>query len=38
MIKDIHINKACEMFSVTEKAVTPEMRRSAKSLNFTDMY
>lgn len=35
---DIHAKTACELFSVTHKDVTPEMRRRAKTVNFGIIY
>jgi phage-related tail protein len=37
-VTDIHVEKASEMFGVPAKEVTPEMRRSAKVMNFIDLY
>lgn len=37
-VTDIHLEKASEMFSVPVEEVTPEMRRSAKMINFTSLY
>ncbi len=36
--EDIHVTTACEIFGVTAKDMTPELRRIAKSINFGIVY
>jgi DNA polymerase-1 len=36
--EDVHTMTACEIFGVTAKDVTPELRRVAKSINFGIVY
>ena len=36
--QDVHALTACEVFGVTPKDITPEMRRAAKSINFGIVY
>lgn len=36
--KDIHISTASEIFKIAPEAVTPNMRRQAKAINFGIMY
>ncbi len=36
--EDIHVTTACEIFGVTPKDMTPELRRIAKSINFGIVY
>ena len=35
---DIHTRTACELFGMSPESVTPEMRRSAKTVNFGIVY
>ena len=38
MNKDIHAEKAAELFSVSLDKVTPEQRRIAKTINYGVLY
>jgi DNA polymerase-1 len=36
--EDPHLKKAAEVFNIPVEEVTPEMRRQAKVINYTEMY
>lgn len=36
--QDVHLEKAVEIFQIHPNEITPEMRRAAKTINYTQLY